>query len=190
MALLILARHGETAWNASRRLTGTADIPINNQGLEQALLLAEHLRSIPLAAVYISALKRTYQTYSVVQKALGLTELTPIRCAQFNERDCGALTGRYKSELDIRELEMLDRDWDYVPLDGESLAMVHERVIPFFTKEILPQLLQGRNIMVISHYNTMRLLKAHIEKVPVNQRSKISVSNGELAIYDIPITSS
>lgn len=185
MAFLFLARHGETAWNAAHRLTGTADISINKQGRAQAELLASSLQHAELSAVYTSALKRTHQTFAVIQKHLGLSQLQPTSLTQLNERDCGVYTGTYKATLNIDELERLDTGWNYAPPKGESLAMVYNRVVPAFQAHILPQLSRGQNVLIVSHYNPMRLLKAYLEHAPEHQRGQYRVSNGELAVYDM-----
>ena len=49
---LIVARHGETEWNAERRLQGQQDIPLNSQGRRQALAAARFLRNVSLNHSY------------------------------------------------------------------------------------------------------------------------------------------
>src|SRR6266496_5510374 len=52
---IYLARHGETDWNAERRLQGRTDTALNSTGRQQAAKLAERLKGIRLDAVYSSA---------------------------------------------------------------------------------------------------------------------------------------
>ena len=59
---LIVARHGETDWNAEGRLQGQQDIALNSRGRIQALAAARFLRSIPLQQVHSSNLRRCQET--------------------------------------------------------------------------------------------------------------------------------
>src|SRR5215475_11690790 len=56
---IYLARHGETDWNAERRLQGRTDVPLNSTGRQQAAKLAERLKGVRLDAVYTSTLSRS-----------------------------------------------------------------------------------------------------------------------------------
>ena len=66
MAEIILARHGETAWNVAEIFRGKIDIELNETGMKQAELLAEYLSSIKIDAIYSSPLKRALQTAEAI----------------------------------------------------------------------------------------------------------------------------
>src|SRR5262249_32709786 len=59
---LFLVRHGETMANREYRYIGTKDDPLSTLGQKQADQLAEALSVLPIAAVYSSPLRRTYDT--------------------------------------------------------------------------------------------------------------------------------
>lgn len=69
---LILIRHGETAWNAERRLQGHIDIGLNDQGLRQARALAQALADTPMDAIVASDLQRAAQTAEAVASRRGM----------------------------------------------------------------------------------------------------------------------
>lgn len=73
---LLLARHGQTAWNALGRLQGHTDIELDDTGRTQAAALAVTLASLDLAAVWTSDLLRARQTGEIVAGALGLAAPT------------------------------------------------------------------------------------------------------------------
>ena len=58
----IVIRHGETAWNAQSRIQGHLDSPLNEEGLAQAVLVAERLAHEPFSTLYSSDLGRALQT--------------------------------------------------------------------------------------------------------------------------------
>ncbi len=63
---IVLARHGETDWNASNRFMGRIDIPLNEQGKEQALTLKEKLAEYNFDCCFCSSLSRAKETAEIV----------------------------------------------------------------------------------------------------------------------------
>ncbi len=66
MTEIILARHGETDWNAGEIFRGRVDVELNETGVKQAELLAEYLSGIEIEAVYTSPLKRALKTAGII----------------------------------------------------------------------------------------------------------------------------
>ena len=91
-----LVRHGETVWNAEGRLCGSSDIPLSPIGQQQAQRLAQRLRSVPLAAIYSSPLRRTRQTAETIA-ALHNLPVHPV--PELSEIDYGDWEGMAVDEL-------------------------------------------------------------------------------------------
>jgi 2,3-bisphosphoglycerate-dependent phosphoglycerate mutase len=193
MALLILVRHGETTWNALDRLTGTADISISKVGRKQAQRTAKLIHPYAPTLSYVSSLKRTRQTFNEIASLLPPPKLSLITTDQLNERDCGDYTGYAKENLKEligkEEITLLESDWCYTPPNGESLMDVHERVISFFNGNVVPDLRQNKDVLIVSHYNPMRLLMGYLEGLPLQQRGNVQVANAELVVYSVTIDS-
>lgn len=66
MAKLILLRHGQSTWNALNKFTGWVDVPLSHQGLEEAAIAAQKLKSYPIDVCFASLLIRAIQTALVV----------------------------------------------------------------------------------------------------------------------------
>ena len=66
MTEIILARHGETMWNATEIFRGRIDIELNETGIKQAELLAEYLSNVKIDAIYSSPLKRALKTAEMI----------------------------------------------------------------------------------------------------------------------------
>lgn len=127
---LLIARHGETDWNAAGRWQGHTDVPLNATGRAQAAALAERLRSEGIAAVASSDLSRARTTAEIVAGALGL----PVAFADpdLREQRYGRFEGLTPAECEVRYPE----DWSrYVasphagPPGGESRADLVARVV-------------------------------------------------------------
>ncbi|MGZ4411320.1 MAG: histidine phosphatase family protein, partial [Gaiellaceae bacterium] len=90
LTTMLLARHGETDWNAERRFQGHADPQLNERGVEQARELARTLADVPLDAVYASDLRRASETarIAVESRRLRVHELRELR-----EVDVGEWSG-------------------------------------------------------------------------------------------------
>src|ERR1041385_4565433 len=128
---LLLVRHGESTWNAGRRIQGQLDPPLSDRGLAQAAEVGERMAGHRLAAFYSSDLTRTRQTADVIAAALE-TGLEPVLDPGLREIALGAWEGKTREELTEEFPELWERwarepDWDIVP-GGEGAAPFAARV--------------------------------------------------------------
>jgi broad specificity phosphatase PhoE len=73
MTLVILVRHGQTAWNRAERFRGHSDVPLNSTGLAQAHAAARRIVSTwRVDAVYTSPLRRAQETAQAIAQRSGL----------------------------------------------------------------------------------------------------------------------
>jgi len=93
---ILIIRHGETAWNRGKIFRGTYDIPLNENGKQQARLAAEALKDIKLDAVYTSPLSRAKESAEIVTEYHGIS---PITHDGFIDLDYGEWTGKEDSEV-------------------------------------------------------------------------------------------
>lgn len=103
MTTLLLVRHGETDWNAARRVQGSTDIPLNDTGRAQARDAAEalRLRFAGLAPVVVSSdLSRASETAEIIARALGVEG--PRIYPQLRERSYGVAEGLTDTEYRAR----------------------------------------------------------------------------------------
>lgn len=95
--LLYLVRHGETDWNAERRIQGSTDIPLNDTGRRQAAATAVLLERRTFDAVVASPLSRALETGSVIAAHLGLDR--PATYPGLAERAYGEAEGLTNDEV-------------------------------------------------------------------------------------------
>lgn len=156
-------RHGETDWNAERRLQGQRDIPLNALGRRQSARCGEILRDLlarggrpPDGFAYVaSPLSRARETMEILRGSLGLPPegyATDHRLAELSFGRWEGLTYREVRERDRSVLAARERDkWNFAPPDGESYADLLVRVRDWHSN------LAG-DVVVASHGGVARVL--------------------------------
>ncbi len=96
---IVLIRHGETAWNAERRLQGHIDIALNAEGLRQAEALAAALADERFDAIVASDLQRAHQTAQAVARVQGMAVQSD---PGLRERCYGGFEGLLYAEIEAR----------------------------------------------------------------------------------------
>ena len=150
MLELWLIRHGETDWNAQRRIQGASDVPLNALGIDQAERLRTRLVGVPFDAVYASDLSRAHATATTALPG------AHVRLdARLRELAYGVLEGKAWSEMSAEETAIADH-WHEDPYTrrvpgGESYGDLTARVEAFRAE--LPE--RGR-VLAFSHGGTIR----------------------------------
>jgi len=186
MAKLILIRHGTSEWNALGLWQGWTDIPLAPKGKEDALRAAESLRGITIDKAYTSVLKRAKDTWGIMKDALGISPPT-VEHQALNERHYGIYQGKNKWEVKEQvgeeEFQKIRRSWDHPIAEGETLEDVYKRIIPYYEKNILPDLKAGKNVLISAHGNSLRALVKYLEELSIEQVLKLEFGIGEVYVY-------
>lgn len=143
-------RHGETPWNAERRLQGHLDIPLNDHGLTQAAAAASGLLGQGIVAIYSSDLGRARQTAAIAAARLGL----PVRhLFALRERHFGAFQGLTYDEAAsvypdcFRRFQQ--RDPEHAPAGGESLRQLAQRITQALSA--IAEQHPAQTVLVVAH---------------------------------------
>jgi 2,3-bisphosphoglycerate-dependent phosphoglycerate mutase len=188
MPKLVLVRHGQSIWNLQNRFTGWIDVPLSEQGVEEAREAGRKLGAIKIDIAYTSALTRAQDTLSTILKTIGL-EVPVIRDKALNERDYGDLSGLNKAETAKRygdeQVHIWRRSFDVAPPGGESLKDTKARTIPFFERAIMGDIRQEKNVLVVAHGNSNRSIVMELEGLSPEQIVKVELATGAPLIYDL-----
>lgn len=189
MTNLILVRHGQSEWNAKGVWTGLTDIPLSARGRKESIKAADALKDFRLDIAYTSPLIRAKQTLDEIKNVLGLSSLPTFENKALNERHYGELTGKNKWEIKKRYGEerflKIRRGWNVPIPGGETLKDVYDRVVPYYQKEILPKLIDGKNVLIVAHGNSLRALVKYLEKISDKNIEKLEIATGETYVYEI-----
>ncbi len=186
---LILVRHGKSEWNALGLWTGLTDVELTEEGREEARRTARTLEGLGINQAHVSDLKRAKETLAEIQKSLD-TQAWPVKVSSnLNERDYGVYTGKNKWEIqkEVGEAKFLDirRGWDCSIPEGETLKDVYNRTVPYYEKEILPDLQAGKVVLVVAHGNSLRALAKHLEGISDEDVGNLEITTGEAWCYCI-----
>jgi len=170
---LFLIRHGQTAWNQSARAQGHTDIPLDEEGIRQALQLGRHFESIPLAKVFTSDLVRSRVTAEAISKTGVIVD--PL----LRERSFGDWEGLPFAEIRNNiERESLRVDpFEVCPPGGESMTHAWERAAKF-VQEHVSQL--DEDAAIISHGGTCSLLLSIIVKGTLSSAVSFRFANASV----------
>lgn len=190
-ASLVLVRHGQSEWNEKNLFTGWKDPGLTAKGVEEAKSAGIQLRTegFQFDVMFTSDLLRAQKTGEIILKELGATNLPVVKNQALNERDYGDLSGLNKDEAREKwgdeQVHIWRRSFDTPPPGGESLKGTAERVLPYFKKEILPQLLEGENILIAAHGNSLRSLVMELDQLTKEQVVKLEIATGDPIYYEI-----
>ena len=137
--------------------------------------------------MFTSALVRAQNTAKIILKEIEQEDIPTYQDKNLNERAYGSLTGMDKDEarqkFGSEQVQIWRRSFDTSPPDGESLKDTYNRVVPYFQKNILPRLADGKNVLVSAHGNSLRALVKLIENISENDIVKLEIATGQPIIY-------
>ncbi|MDC9701184.1 MAG: 2,3-bisphosphoglycerate-dependent phosphoglycerate mutase [Alphaproteobacteria bacterium] len=188
---LVLLRHGQSTWNAKNLFTGWKNPDLSPYGQEEARLAAQKLqkRDLSFDIAYTSRLTRARHTLSIILEEQERTHIPIVETEALNERNYGQLSGVNKKEAELKwgenQVQLWRRSYEKPPPGGESLKDTAARVLPFYIRHIMPELLSGRNVLVVAHGNSLRALIMVLEGFDPQQITQLEINTAVPIIYRI-----
>ena len=187
MPYLVIIRHGQSEWNLQNRFTGSADVDLTPQGVEEARRAGELLKPYPFDKAYTSMLTRSIHTLKVILDQTGQHDLPTISDVALNERGYGDLQGLDKAAMALKysdeQVLVWRRSYEVAPPNGESLKNTYDRIVAYFIKNIEPELKTGKNILIVAHGNSLRALMMHLENITPEAIAEINLATGVPRLY-------
>ena len=175
--ILYLIRHGQTSWNAIKRLQGQTDTEMTERGLKQARRNGRVLASVisdPARFEFISSpLKRARMTMEIVRGELGL-ETSGFRLDErLKEIDYGGWAGFSWDELRDRDPDAVSQrfadPWRQVAPNGESYCELSARALTWFHE-------RRTDTVATAHGGILRVLRGAVE----------GIAPAEIPLLDVP----
>ena len=186
---IVFLRHGETDWNVEGRLQGQHDIPLNSNGRQQAErsgLTVLNLLGRPEIesgrySFQASPLSRTRATMEIARRAMGLDPEAYVVEDQLKELSFGRWEGFTWPEVQADEPGLAARrereKWGFRPPEGESYAMLAERVRPW-----LDQL--ADDSFVVAHGGIARVLMVMIGGISRADAPLADIKQGRAMLFE------
>jgi len=163
---------------------------------------------------FTSVLKRAIRTLWIVLDDMDLMWLPVHRSWQLNERHYGALQGLNKKETaeqyGLDQVQIWRRSYDTPPgalseedrrhpchdrryaavppgrlPATESLKTTLDRVLPYWHEAIVPQIEQGRRVLICAHGNSLRALVKHLDGVSDEAITQLNIPTGIPLVYEL-----
>ncbi|MBQ4225799.1 MAG: 2,3-diphosphoglycerate-dependent phosphoglycerate mutase [Oscillospiraceae bacterium] len=162
---------------------------------------------------YTSYLKRAIHTLNHILDEMDRNWLPVNKAWELNERHYGDLQGKNKSEaaekfgedqvkiwrrsFDVKPPELSDDDErsakklemfrdvdDYFLPRNESLETTIERVIPYYLKNILPDMKAGKRVIIAAHGNSLRALVKYLDNISNEDILSLNIPTGTPLVYE------
>lgn len=215
MYKIVLLRHGQSVWNKSNQFTGWTDIGLSPQGKKEAAIAALTLKKSKYSfdEAFQPELKRAQHTLKIVLAGMEHKKIPIINDWRLNERHYGDLQGLNKIAIrekfgdkqfmlwrrgySVRPPEITKKNPTYQDIvsnpiykgikipKSESLADVAKRVVPFWKKEIIPELKAGKKILISACGNSLRTLVKYLDKVSVKDIMELNIPTGIPLVYEL-----
>ena len=213
MVHIALIRHGQSQWNLENRFTGWWDVNLTDKGIAEAEQAGRLLADLPVAfdGAYTSLQTRAIRTLNIALEELGRLWLPVTKDYRLNERHYGGLTGLNKAETAEKhgadQVKIWRRSYDIPPpemepgsqfdLSGdpryagipvprsESLKLTLERVLPYWTASITPDLAAGKNLLIAAHGNSLRAIVKHLFAVSEDDIVGVEIPTGNPLLIEL-----
>jgi len=162
---------------------------------------------------YTSVLKRAIKTLYYVLDEMDLLWIPVYKSYRLNERHYGALQGLNKSETAAKygedQVKIWRRSYDVLPMPltedderhpkldprykdvpkellplAESLKTTIDRVVPYWNDEIVPQIKDGKRVLIAAHGNSLRALVKYIDNISDEDIVELNIPTGIPLVYE------
>jgi probable phosphoglycerate mutase len=183
---IFLVRHGETNWNKEGRFQGQIDIPLNENGKDQASKTFAYLKNISFNKAFSSSMHRPYETAQIILQNNKDLEIQKID--SLVEISHGLWEGKLESEIRENWPELLknwhDKPEEVIMPEGESIKDVSKRSIDAFDKICLSQEDDDLSLLV-AHDAVNKTLICNILGLDYSNIWMIKQGNGGITIIDL-----
>lgn len=167
--MLYIMRHGRTSWNAIRKVQGSTDIPLNDEGRQMAIDAREQYKDIPFDVCYCSPLVRAHETAKLFLEGRDIDIITDERLKEVSFGDYEGMENVYEHpECPI--YVFFNNPGEYKAVDNaESIEHLYARTGEFLNEVVNPLLAEGKNVLIVGHGGMNCSLLNQLYNIPVER---------------------
>lgn len=156
---LLVVRHGRTNWNDLKKVQGTADIELNDEGIEQAEITAKLLENEKIDLIISSPLIRAVQTAEIIN----VVHKCNIICDErITERDYGEFEGLNKEEFNFIDFWTYSKNLRYN--SAENIQDFFKRIFDFLDE--IKEKYNDKTILIVIHGGVSVAVNSYFEGIP------------------------
>ena len=156
---LLMVRHGRTNWNNLKKVQGTADIELNDEGIKQAEITAELLEKENIDLIITSPLIRAVQTAEIINT---IHKCNIICDDRIIERDYGEFEGLNKYDFNFIDFWTYSKNLNYDK--AENIQDFFKRIFNFFF--FLKEKYKDKTILLVIHGGVSVAVNSYFEGIP------------------------
>ncbi len=173
-------RHGQTEWNKKGLYQGKTDVPLNEEGKKQAMLVKEKLKDKKIDLIISSPLKRAKETAEIISDG----KIKIITDSLIVERGLGEYEGSHVNDNGYNANFYWNYKLNSDEKGVESVRDLLDRAQLFLDK--IKQEYDNKNILIVSHGATIRAINYVIVGYCEDEKFlDFDVRNCSLFEYDI-----
>ncbi|MGF9657745.1 2,3-diphosphoglycerate-dependent phosphoglycerate mutase GpmB [Pantoea agglomerans] len=183
MLQVYLVRHGETVWNAERRIQGQSDSPLTEKGEQQAWQVGERVKHLGITHIIASDLGRTRRTAEIIADACGCSVTLDPRLRELNMGvlEKRPLDGLTAEEEQWRATLVNGTEGGRIP-EGESMTEMAARMHAALNACL--DLPAGSRPLLVSHGMALGALVSTILGLPAYAERRLRLRNCSLSRVD------
>ena len=212
---LVLLRHGESQWNAKNLFTGWVDVDLTDKGRAEAVRGGELIASAGVLpdVVHTSLQRRAITTAGLALDSADRHWIPVRRSWRLNERHYGALQGKDKKqtleEYGEEQFMLWRRSFDTPPppiADDDQFSQVGDpryaelgdqmprteclkdviaRMLPYWESAIVPDLRDGKTVLIAAHGNSLRAIVKHLDQISDTDIAGLNIPTGMPLVYEL-----
>jgi probable phosphoglycerate mutase len=182
---LLLARHGESDWNAMDLIQGQQDRPLSTVGFKQRKNLFFLLQPVNLARIFSSTLQRSIQTAIAIseEKRIPLEtmpELSEVKLGIFEGESKVSFSDNFSKKI---YQAFLDDEINVIlPGGGENLKMVDKRIAQP-VNIFLDAVENSGHTLVVGHRNVNKMIIRNLLGLSFAKGYRVEHKNSLLYVY-------
>mgnify|MGYP000994401031 FL=1 len=212
---LVLLRHGESQWNAKNLFTGWVDVDLTDKVRAEAVRGGELIASAGVLpdVVHTSLQRRAITTAALALDSADRHWIPVRRSWRLNERHYGALQGKDKKqtleEYGEEQFMLWRRSFDTPPppiADDDQFSQVGDpryaelgdqmprteclkdviaRMLPYWESAIVPDLRDGKTVLIAAHGNSLRAIVKHLDQISDTDIAGLNIPTGMPLVYEL-----
>lgn len=179
--MLYIMRHGKTDWNIRHKLQGRTNVPLNAEGRLMAEAARKEYADVHFDICYCSPLDRAKETAEILLKGRNVPIIPDGRLIEM----CLGIYEGFENSFQVPDcpINVLFKEPENytVPVEGcESLEQLFSRTGEFIEQKVMPQLAQGKDILIIGHAVMNASIYCRMKNIPLRDLWSVRMENCKL----------